>query len=113
MRTLNVKRLERLQNILAEMVEAQFVSGSNCMVLQHGREVCYYEHGYRDLAAKKPLTRDTIFRLYSMTKPVTAVAVMMLLEEGRLDLLTPVSEFFPSFQNQYYVRDGKKIPVHT
>lgn len=39
MRTLNVKRLERLQNILAEMVEAQFVSGSNCMVLQHGREV--------------------------------------------------------------------------
>ena len=100
MRTLNEKKLERLQDILAEMVEAQFVSGSNCMVLQHGREVCYYEHGYRDLAAKKPLTRDTIFRLYSMTKPVTAVAVMMLLEEGRLDLLTPVSEFFPRFQNQ-------------
>ena len=113
MRTVNVKKLERLKGILTEMVEAQFVSGSNCMVLQHGREVCYYEHGYRDLAAKKPLTRDTIFRLYSMTKPVTAVAVMMLLEEGRLDLLTPVSEFFPSFQNQYYVRDGKKIPVQT
>ena len=87
MRTLNIKRLERLQNILAEMVEAQFVSGSSCMVLQQGREVCYYENGYRDLEERKPLTRETIFRLYSLTKPMTAVAVMMLLEEGRLDLL--------------------------
>ena len=113
MRTVNVKKLERLREILAEMVEAQFVSGSSCMVLQHGRELCYFEHGYRDIAAKKNLTRDTIYRLYSLTKPMTAVAVMMLLEEGRLDLLTPVSDFFPSFQEQYYVRDGKKIPVQT
>lgn len=113
MRTLNVKKLERLQEILAEMVEAQFVSGSSCMVLQQGRELCYYENGYRDIAAGKSLTRDTIFRLYSLTKPVTAVAVMMLLEEGRLDLLTPVSDLFPSFRDQYYVRDGKKIPVQT
>lgn len=113
MRTINVKRLERLQDILTEMVEAQFVSGSSCMVLQQGRELCYFENGYRDIAGKKPLTRDTIFRLYSMTKPMTAVAVMMLLEEGRLDLLTPVSDFFPSFQDQYYMREGKKVPVQT
>lgn len=113
MRTINVKRLERLQDILTEMVEAQFVSGSSCMVLQQGRELCYFENGYRDIAGKKPLTRDTIFRLYSMTKPMTAVAVMMLLEEGRLDLLTPVSDFFPSFQDQYYMGEGKKVPVQT
>ena len=113
MRNINVKKLERLQEILAEMVDEQFVSGSSCMVLQHGKELCYYEAGYRDLAGKKPLTRDTIFRLYSLTKPMTAVAVMMLLEEGRLDLLTPVSQFFPSFQEQYYICDGKKIPVQT
>ena len=68
MKLLNVKKLERLQDILAEMVEAQFVSGSSCMVLQQGKELCYYETGYRDLAEKKPLTRDTIFRLYSLTK---------------------------------------------
>lgn len=113
MRIRNVKKLERLQEILMEMVEAQFVSGSSCMVLQQGKELCYYEAGYRDIAGKKLLTRDTIFRLYSMTKPMTAVAVMMLLEEGRLDLLTPVSQFFPSFRDQYYLRDGKKIPVQT
>lgn len=113
MRIRNVKKLERLQEILMEMVEAQFVSGSSCMVLQQGKELCYYEAGYRDIAGKKPLTRDTIFRLYSMTKPMTAVAVMMLLEEGRLDLLTPVSQFFPSFRDQYYLCDGKKIPVQT
>ena len=111
MRTLNVNKLARLQEILSEMVEAQFVSGSSCMVLQSGRELCYYEAGYRNIEEKKPLTRDTIFRLYSMTKPMTAVAAMMLLEEGRLDLLTPVSEFFPGFQNQFYIRDGKNIPV--
>lgn len=106
-------RLGRLQEILREMTEAQFVSGSSCMVLQHGRELCYYEYGYRDLAAKKPLTRDTIFRFYSMTKPVTAVAAMMLVEEGRLDLLAPVYEFFSGFRNQYYIQDGKRVPVQT
>lgn len=113
MRVLNENKLSRLQNVLEEMVDARFVSGSSCMVLQQGRELCYFENGYRDSKAKKPLTRDTIFRLYSLTKPMTAVAVMMLLEEGRLDLLTPVSDFFPGFQNQYYICDGKKIPVQT
>ena len=113
MRTLNDKKLERLQDILVEMTEARFVSGCSCMVLQQGRERCYYEYGYRDLAAKKPLTRDTIFRFYSLTKPVTAVAVMMLLEEGKLDLLTPVSDYFPSFRKQYYMRGGKRVPVQT
>lgn len=113
MRILNEKKLSRLQNVLTEMVEAQFVSGCNCMVLQQGREVCYYENGYRDKEAKKNLTRDTIFRLYSMTKPVTAVAVMMLLEEGRLDLLDPVADYFPSYQNQCYICEGKEFPVQT
>lgn len=113
MKKINPKRLERLQDILEEMAADQFVSGSSCMVLQQGKELCYYEHGYRDAAAKKPLTRDTLFRLYSMTKPVTAVAVMMLLEEGKLDLLTPVHDYFPSFKNQHYVRCGEKIPVQN
>lgn len=113
MRTLNRKKLERLRDILAEMVEERFVSGCSCMVLQQGREMCYYERGYRDLAAKKPLTRDTIFRLYSLTKPMTAVAVMMLLEEGKLDLLTPVSDYFPSFRKQYCMCGGKQIPVQS
>lgn len=106
-------RLARLQGILDEMVEDRFVSGASCMVLQHGRELCYYESGYRDIDGSKPLSRDTIFRFYSMTKPVTAVAVMMLIEEGRLDLLAPVYEYFPSFRNQYYMKDGRKIPVQT
>ena len=106
-------KLARLQDILDEMVADRFVSGASCMVLQHGRELCYYESGYRDIAGKKPISRDTIFRFYSMTKPVTAVAVMMLVEEGRLDLLAPVYDFFPEFQDQYYIRDGKKISVQT
>lgn len=106
-------RLERLQEILEEMVADGFVSGASCMAMQYGRELCYFESGYRDIAAQAPLTRDTIFRFYSMTKPVTAVAVMMLIEEGRLDLLAPVYDYFPSFRDQYYMRGGEKIPVQT
>ena len=106
-------RLERLQEILEEMVADGFVSGASCMAMQYGRELCYFESGYRDIAAQAPLTRDTIFRFYSMTKPVTAVAVMMLIEEGRLDLLAPVYDYFPNFRDQYYMRGGEKIPVQT
>lgn len=111
MRTIHAKKLEGLKDILKEMVEDQFVPGANCMVRQHGREICYFEYGQMDVAAGKPMARDTIFRMYSMSKPITALAAMILLQEGKLDLLTPVSKYFKSFENQYYIRDGRKIPV--
>ncbi|MCM1156231.1 MAG: beta-lactamase family protein [Roseburia sp.] len=108
---MNRQKLSRLQNILQEMVETQFVSGVTCMVLQGGSEQCYYEAGYRDIANRLPMTRDTIFRLYSMSKPVTSAAVMILLEEGRIDLLDPVSKYLPSFAGQCVMQDGAVIPV--
>ncbi len=110
---LNPKRLERLNDILDEMPAKEFVSGCSCMVLQHGKEICYYERGCRDLEQQLPLTRDTIFRLYSLTKPMTAVAAMLLIEDGKLDLLTKVADYFPSFENQYWIKDGQQIPVQT
>ena len=108
---MKTQKLERLGELAAEMVETGYVAGVNCMVLQHGRELAYYEAGYRDVAGSKKMTRDTIFRLYSMTKPVTSAAAMILLEEGKIDLLDPVSKFLPGFQDQYVIENGVKIPV--
>lgn len=108
---LNKNKLARLENVLREMVDSGFVAGVSCMVLQDGEEQCYYEAGYRDAANRVPLTRDTIFRLYSMTKPITSAAVMMLLEEGKIDLLEPVSKYLPGFADQCVIQKGAAIPV--
>ena len=108
---MNKQKLSKLQNLLQEMTDTRFVSGVNCMVLQGGEELCYYESGYRDIANNLPMTRDTIFRLYSMTKPVTSAAVMMLLEEGKIDLLDPVSKYLPGFADQHVITNGMMTPV--
>ncbi len=108
---MNRQKLSRIQELLWEMTETGFVSGANCMVFQGGEEQCYYEAGMRDLADRLPMTRDTIFRLYSMTKPVTAAAAMILLEEGRIDLYDPVSEFLPGFRDQNVMTNGALTPA--
>ncbi|MCM1146204.1 MAG: beta-lactamase family protein [Clostridium sp.] len=108
---MNQKKLTQIQTILQEMVAEHFVSGVTCMVIQNGEKQCYYEAGYRDMENKLPMTKDTIFRLYSMSKPVTATAVMMLLEEGKLDLLDPVCQYLPGFMNQHIFENGKMIPA--
>lgn len=108
---MNKQKLSQLQNILQEMTDTDFVSGVTCMVLQNGREQCYYEAGYRDISGQLPMTRDTIFRLYSMSKPITSAAVMMLLEEGKIDLLDPVSKYLPSFAGQCVMQNGIMTPV--
>ena len=108
---MNQKRLSRLQELLQEMTETGFVAGINCMVWQGGQKQCYYESGMRDLAAQLPITRDTIFRLYSMTKPITAAAVMILLEEGRIDLYDAVSDYLPGFSDQKVITPQGPIPV--
>lgn len=108
---MNQNKLVQLQTILQEMVDTKFISGVSCMVLQDGKELCYYEAGLRDIANKLPMTRDTICRMYSMTKPITATAAMILIEEGKLDLLDPVSKFLPGFENQHILVNGMPVPV--
>ena len=108
---MNLKKLGRLQDIMREMTERGFAAGVSCMVIRHGEEQCYYEMGYSDIAAERRMTRDTIHRLYSMTKPVTAAAVMILLEEGRMDLLDQASDYLQGFRNQYVVEQGVIVPV--
>lgn len=108
---MNKQKLSGLQTLLNEMTDTGFIAGVSCMVLQGGEEQCYYESGMRDIANALPITRDTIFRLYSMTKPITSAAVMILLEEGKIDLLDPVSKYLPGFNNQHIMQKGMLIPA--
>lgn len=69
-----------------EITDRRFAAGANMLVLKDGKEIVYEEYGYRDLENKVPFGRDTIMRLYSMSKPITAAAVMILVDRGLLDL---------------------------
>ena len=108
---MNRDKLRGLSGIMQEMTDQGFTPGLSCMVLQSGEEQCYYETGYRDIAAKDKMTRDTIHRLYSMTKPIMAAAAMILLEDGKIDLLSQVSDYLPGFRNQYVIEQGVIVPV--
>ncbi len=93
---------EGLDRVTA-MLDAEFAHGKipgAIMLIQHrGKPVYYQGFGFRDSQTKAPMTQDAIFRLYSMTKPVTSVAAMMLVEDGKLSLEDPVSKFIPSIAN--------------
>lgn len=71
--------------------------GAISLIARDGRIVDVHVHGYRDLARKHALKRDAIFRIYSMTKPLTSVAVLQLMEQGKLDLDDPVARYLPEF----------------
>mgnify|MGYP002510284366 CR=1 FL=1 len=98
---------EKIKNIMERSVGDREVAGVNLLVEKDGREVCYCQAGMADLEKKRPMSRDTIFRLYSQSKPVTAAAVMILMERGLLDLCQPVSDFLPAYAGQSYcLEDG-------
>ena len=93
---------ERLNNInlkLQEYVDRKQVAGFVTLVGRDS-EVAYLETcGHRDAEAQLPMTPDTIFRIYSMTKPITSIALMMLYEQGKFQLIEPVSRYIPAFGN--------------
>lgn len=97
---------ERIRSVLRLAIEDGVTAGANLLVLRNGEEILYLEDGLADCEQKKPIRRDTIFRLYSMSKPVTAAAAMILMEQGKLDLAEPVSVYLPEYAEQYVEKDG-------
>jgi CubicO group peptidase (beta-lactamase class C family) len=89
--------LDRVTAMLDAEVAHGGIAGAILLIQHHGKPVYYQGFGLRDPQSRAPMTEGTIFRLYSMTKPVTSVAVMMLVEDGRLSLQDPVAKFIPSF----------------
>ena len=92
-------RLGRITNLLQSYVNQGELPGFIATVARHGQTVYYEKFGWMDIEGKKPLQDDAIFMIASMTKPITAVATMMLYEEGHFHLNTPISKFIPGFAN--------------
>lgn len=104
----------KLENVLKETLKISIenceVAGANLLVVKDGKEIIYVQEGMADRETGRKIERDTIFRMYSQTKPVTAVAAMMLMERGLLDFYAPVSEFLPSFAQMCVAKGGERIP---
>lgn len=91
------ERLERITKWLGGEIEQKKIPGAVLLVARHGK-VAYFEAlGKRDPATGAPMTRDTIFRIYSMSKPITTVVAMMLVEEGKVALGDPIATYLPQF----------------
>ena len=105
-------RLERIGNHYQAAIEKQEVAGAHAVILQNGRTIYDEKWGYRDLATQAPLGDDTIYHIYSMTKPITSVAVMMLFEEGKFLLHEPIAKYIPELANLkvYDAVNGKGNP---
>lgn len=100
---------ERVARAIEQAIAAGEIPGCNLLVLRDGEELYYHEAGWADAAGRKPVRRDSIFRLYSMSKPVTAVAAMILLERGIISLCEPVSHYLPAFRDQVCVVEGQRV----
>lgn len=90
-------RLARIAPALTGEIERGQYPGAVVLIARKGKIVYFESYGQLDPASAKPMTKDAIFRLYSMTKPYTSVAAMMLMEEGKLRLTDPVSKYIPAF----------------
>jgi|HigsolmetaAR202D_1030399.scaffolds.fasta_scaffold00074_41 CubicO group peptidase (beta-lactamase class C family) len=93
------ERLARINEIMQRHVDEGRITGAVTAVARRGKVVHFEAHGYRDPNAKTPMTKDAIFRMASSSKPVTGVAILMLMEEGRVRLSDPVSKYIPEFKN--------------
>lgn len=97
--------LDRNQGPIQEACDAGLLAGAVTLVWQRGDVLQVNEIGYRDVAAGLPMTRDTVFRVASMTKPVTVAAAMTLVDEGRLALDDPILRWLPEFAEPVVLQD--------
>src|SRR5512139_198925 len=96
---LSSERLARIAPVMDQLVREGKFPGMSVTVARGGRIAFQQEFGFADVEKKEPLRNDAIYRVFSMTKPVTGVAVMILLEEGRFLLDDPVSRYIPCFKS--------------
>jgi CubicO group peptidase (beta-lactamase class C family) len=96
---MSTERLERVSTAMQDLVDEGKLAGITTMVARHGKIVHFGTFGYQEIASETPMAEDTIFRIYSMSKPITGVALMMLYEEGKFRLADPVAKYIPQFEN--------------
>ena len=98
--------LNRIPGALQGVVDAGDLSGFVTMIWRKGEVVQLNTLGYRDVATKAPMARDTMFRIASMTKPVTSIATLMLMEEGKLRLDDPITKWLPEFSGMKVMKNA-------
>src|SRR5919109_2259917 len=96
---LSSERLQRIGTVVQRNIDEKRIAGAVTLVMRRGSVAWFKAQGMADAEANKPMRPDTLFRICSMTKPITSVAVMMLYEEGRFLLEDPVSKYLPEFKN--------------
>ncbi|WP_299554443.1 serine hydrolase [uncultured Tateyamaria sp.] len=104
--TLDPNRLFRIQTWADRYTSEQRFAGLSVLIHQHGQEMLFAQSGVRDLVTGTDFDRNTVARLYSMTKPITSLILMMLVEEGALHLDAPLSRFLPAFGEMRALRTG-------
>src|SRR5512135_1190282 len=91
------QRLVQLHTAMQRLVDQKQLPGIVTLLARHGKVVEERAYGQKDMASGAPMTPDTIFRIYSMTKPITGVAMMILYEEGKWQPSDPISKYIPEF----------------
>ncbi len=104
-KTVNKEALAGIEPALKSVVDSGDLSGAVTLVWRDGEELQFNAIGQRNIEAGLPMTRDTLFRIASMTKPITSAAAMMLLEEGKLALEDPITRWAPEFSNMRVLKD--------
>ena len=102
---LSEERLERISSTTQRFIDDKQLAGAVTVVARRGKVAHFEAYGMMDIEAHKPMQKDTIFRIYSMTKPIAAVGVMMLCEEGKLTLDAPASVYLPEFSGLKVAQD--------
>lgn len=113
MRKLNSRKLyDTLKNRLDEDMRYGRVGAAHLLVMQEGKVQCRICQGYLNPDTEQPLQEDAIFRLASMTKPVTAIATLIAVEQGLFSLEDKVSKYLPAFEEMYVAREenGQAVP---
>jgi CubicO group peptidase (beta-lactamase class C family) len=105
---LSSAKLREVDAVMKRFVTEGKIAGGIVMIARNGKIALFEPYGMMDREAGKPMRRDTIFRIYSMTKPIVSAAALILVEEGRLDLDDPVEKHVPELKD-LKVRDGKEL----
>ena len=103
---LSLEKLEHLSAYFNDRYVPKNLPGYSILVNQLDKDIYYYENGLIDVKGNRPLKRDSIFRIYSMTKPITSISIMMLFEQGKLNITDEVEKFIPEWSELSVYQSG-------
>ena len=95
---MNAQRLAAIPVRMKEYVDAHKTAGTVTILARHGKVASFEAVGYQDIEAQKPMRRDSMFRIASLTKPITCAGIMILVDEGRISVIDPVEKYLPEFK---------------